>query len=74
MNMSPSLIALAPLLDSFHEWDHSTWPPSSKHDVFPASILFGFCITMHNPVLIDINGLYAFHLGHIISDNCFSVK
>ena len=37
-------------VDSILEWGHSTWPLISKYDVFPASILFGFCITMHYPL------------------------
>ena len=35
---------------------HSLSGAISKYDVFPASILFGFCITMLYPVLIHING------------------
>ena len=44
-------------VDSILEWGHSTWPPILKYDVFPALILFVFCITMHCPVLIHISGV-----------------
>ena len=46
-------------VDSILEWGHSTWLPISKYDVFPTSILFVFCITMHYPVLIHISDLHA---------------
>ena len=42
-------------VDSILEWGHSTSPLLSKYDVFPASILFVFCNTMHYPVLIHVN-------------------
>ena len=44
-------------IDSLLESGHSIWPPISKLDMCLASILFGFCITMHYPVLLHINGL-----------------
>ena len=36
-------------VDLILEWGPYTWPPLSKYDVFPALILFVFCITIDNP-------------------------
>ena len=38
-------------VDLILEWGPYTWPPLAKYDVFSASILFVFCITMHYPVV-----------------------
>ena len=45
--------------DSILDWGHSTWSPILKYDMFPASNLFVFCITMHYPVLIHINASHT---------------
>ena len=46
-----SFLKIRSYVDSLLKWSHSTWPPLSRYDVFPASVLFGFCITMHYPLI-----------------------